>query len=386
MKTYKILAILCASLVLILLLASSVKQIMWNQVRYDFSPHGQVAKANNQFLFGVDKIIRGDQVWKIIQDLSPETSPDIGYEYILVKMKVKNISRKDSYSDYFAFHLFSMNHKNEKSYYKAVYVNFPYSGEYARIDTSVVFLPGDTWYDSSVYQIKKGEIPGFIDIVTKYEDNALRIHRWINLQDLQISNQDLFIFCFWLAYIVSLWVIWKTIKQREKRSDGVSGYLVPIFVILFIPLITLLVIDPRSFLTNQFLVIYFVVLNIVSITIYLLAKKTYLVQFNWLSKENMKNLIDEFIVLMGWDESVKTQKKNTITIQNPNNQEKYVIENNSILIKNRTKDFQNVKDPLIKLFSSSPIDWYSFYKVSTIIYFSFLVYFALILVLSSYYL
>lgn len=372
---------------LLLLSAYSIKQIVWNHWRHQFALHGYAAMVDDHFLVGVDKIIRGEEARKILVDLNPETkSPDPGYENLLLRMKVKNISNHIAYPWYYDFSMFSEDTNSVVDRVDHIYFDFLPYGDYKALNSSLPFLPGETWDGTTGFQIQKGKNPQLIEVLANQMYQRSSRHRWISLSNSVLSNKDLFLFSFWLAFILAIWALWETYKQRTKRSDGVSGYLAPVFVILFIPFVTLLIINPSSFLADKFLIGYFFVLNLVPFVFYFVAKKSYIAQFNWLSRENMKKLIDDFTVRMQWENPIRITKKDLISIQNPNNNEKFIFEGNTVRVNHPAQESKQAKDILIDLFCNSPFDYRAFYKTAFLIFFAFLAYFILILVLSGYYL
>lgn len=385
-RLLKVSAILCVLLLLILLTNLTIHQIGWNLFRYSTNQKGLTVKIDDQFAVSVEKIIRGDKALEIMEKTFILTDyPQLGYEYLLLKMKVTNTTKHSVYPYKYNFNLFYISDDNKKIYLENKYFFSPLYGDYKALNTTLSFLPGESWDTTLLYQVKKKFSPQFLEVKAFIPFLPYSIERLMSLEDVVLSNKDLFIICYWLALLLSLWAIWETYQQRKKRSDGISGYLAPVFIILFIPFITLLVITPFSVLSDRFLIGYFLVLTLVPFVFYFVAKKTYVAQFNWLSFGDMQNLIHEFMVRTELPETAMTIKKGIVKIKNPTTAEVYVFENNSVMIKNKTQDSKNPKKVLIDIYASSPFDWLAFYKTMFLIFFAFLAYFILISFLFTYY-
>jgi hypothetical protein len=94
LRWWKIIAIISAICFLVLSLRYEYEQLSWLFYKYSFANNGYAINFGRQYAVGVDKIIRGEEALKLIKEAKPDQPPPSeGKEYLILILKVKNISR-----------------------------------------------------------------------------------------------------------------------------------------------------------------------------------------------------------------------------------------------------------------------------------------------------
>lgn len=94
-KSWLVTSVIFGICFLVLFVGYGYDQISWTLYRFTFTENGYAAKMNRRFAVGVDSIIRGEEALRLIQSEKPtQDPPDDGKEFLILNLKVKNISRK----------------------------------------------------------------------------------------------------------------------------------------------------------------------------------------------------------------------------------------------------------------------------------------------------
>lgn len=94
-KKWKIISTVYGLCFLFLFVGYLYEQLSWNTFRYSFVKNGYAVRVDkNRFAIGIDSIIRGEEALKMIKVLNPDQEPPKeNREYVIVKLKIKNISK-----------------------------------------------------------------------------------------------------------------------------------------------------------------------------------------------------------------------------------------------------------------------------------------------------
>jgi hypothetical protein len=94
-KSWLVTSVIFGICFLVLFVGYGYDQIAWNLYRFSFAENGYAVRMNRRFAVGVDSIIRGEEALRLIQSAKPtQDPPGEGKEFLILNLKVKNISRK----------------------------------------------------------------------------------------------------------------------------------------------------------------------------------------------------------------------------------------------------------------------------------------------------
>lgn len=94
-KSWLVTSVIFGICFLTLFVGYEYDQIAWNLYRFSFAENGYAARMNHRFAVGIDSIIRGEEALRLIQSAKPtQDPPGEGKEFLILNLKVKNISRK----------------------------------------------------------------------------------------------------------------------------------------------------------------------------------------------------------------------------------------------------------------------------------------------------
>lgn len=378
-------AIASVIIFLVLFVGVSIFQLSWNLYRFRFAKDGLAVLVDGQLAVGVEKIYHGEEATQILQKLSKNNpKPEEGNEFVLLKIKIKNVSWWKANPRYLEFRLYTKSIDEYGDWTSDVDFYNPPTGEFKILDTSKYFKPGEVRDGIFCYEVKNGKTLSEI----KIERSNLKSYFFRSNKRYQISfsayqsaKTIILLFYFLLAYFLFIWTLYGMSKQRIKRTDGVlKSFIVTNISYLFLPMINsgTWLLFSESWIDKYMIGIILVLLFGLLIS-YFFTKRKYLIQFCWFKKEDKNWLIEEFTKRMNWENPYKVNVYGAVEINNVKNQDTFIFSGNNVRVKNPTSETKKVREVLLDIFSETEIDWYSFYEQLQKIQTFFIAYFVIYL-------
>jgi hypothetical protein len=380
-------AIASVIIFLVLFVIVSIFQLSWNIYRFKFAKDGFAVFVDNQLAVGIENIYKGEEATQILQKLSSENpKPEKSNEFVLLKIKIKNVSLWKAYPRYLEFRLYTKSSDEFGDWTREINFYKPPAGEFKILDTSKIFKTGEVRDGIFCYEVEKEKILSNAKIYSNYHHTlSLNPRRYdIPLTKSPLQKIDFLLFYIILTYFFTIGSIYEMLKQRMKRSDGTVRIFIdinyPYYVFLLIIfqfwVFNLGSLKEMRFLFAGALLLFFLIFTIH----YYVTKWRYLIQFNWLKKEDKSWLIEEFTRRMYGENPYKVNTGGKVEINNVKNQDTYIFTGNNVRVKYPTSESKKVKEVLLDIFSETEIDWYSFYEQLQKIQTMFILYFVMYLV------
>lgn len=375
LKWAKTTAILSIILLFALFIGYSIDQIQWNHFRNQFALNGYAVKIDREFVFGIEKIIRGKEASQFLK-ANDANIPEIldNYELLLLKLKVKNISKIIAKPWSLDFWLSA---KGEDRYSDTlINIDLPYTSVFKSTKMSVPYNPGEVRDGIIGYTIQKGKPLLKLDIFGR-KDNQFADGK-ILLQESFWTKANLKLISLSVLYILFLLMLIFSRWQRKRKSDGKVLYLI-YFVLL--PLTFIVDENFVSLLSYKPFLLTMVAGPLIMILFYFVINRFVLLDFFCLAYNDKLLLIDEFVKQMHLDNPNRTKAHGNITIKDPKNKTSYIFRLSNVWVKHPTKDTHRAKEILLDLYSKSRFDWQTFYLIVALIHFLMIFYFYAFVVL-----
>lgn len=365
LKRMVVLAVVAVLVFLSILVGSTINLVSWNRFRYQFVPNGYAAKLDRKFVVGVEEIIRGEEANQLLTSLSPyNPKARKGNEIVLIKLKVQNIYKWTANMGgnsfpYGPFHpgiaLYTKGINRHGDRVKSLDLDLVDQGKYRNLNTWKVFEAGEVRDGLFGFEIPKGKVLLKLSFGYYFSSNGE-----IPLESTPITKKDLVLISYWIAYLLFILSILSSCWQRQNRSKRSSLRSYSLY--LLVPF-TVLALDLNlSFILIDKFILGLMCFSLIALLCRLYFERRNLVmQFSFLSKEDLAGIIKKFTQQMQWENPKITECKGKEEIQNPESSETYIFYREMVYVKKPTSDQKLVKEILLNLFCETRFDWYTFF-------------------------
>jgi len=366
----KIAATISIIISLILLIGFLSFQIFWNIFRFQFVKDGCAIVVDNQLAVGVEKIIRGEEANRILQERNPDYSDiEEGNEIALVKIKVKNINIWNAAPRYMEFDLYTAEYEWARDLLHKAYK--PYEGEYKVLDTSKVFKPGETRDGIFYFEVAKEKNLVKIKVQSFHFTTS---RKEIALSKRLLDQSGIFILLATIIYLLGWLVMYTLLRKRYTKRANSSLGMLNNNVINIIPLMYFAYIVSREWIQGSFYLWLIICICFVAIFVfYFFDFRRYFFVFYWLKKEDLPFIVNEFKKSVGWDASeIKEQDDlrtvfdnrdyDTVEICNEQTHETFSFTTRTVKAKKLISGRKKAKAIIHELFNQTEMNWLEYYQ------------------------
>jgi hypothetical protein len=366
LKRMVVLAVVSVLVFLVILIGSTVNQLTWNNFRHQFALNGYAVKLDKKFVVGVEEIIRAEEAIKLLESLSPyNPKAKDGNEIVLIKLKVQNIGKwtanlgnfDKSYGMQFnpEIGLYIKGADRYSDRIENLDLDLVDQGKYRNLNTWKVFEAGEIRDGLFGFEIPKGKVLQKLSFGYYFSSNGE-----IPLEPTPITKKDLLLIGYWIAYLLLILSILSSCWQRQNRSKRSS---LRSYSLYFLVLFTVLALDLNlSFILIDKFILGLMFFSLIALLCRLYFERRNLVlQFSFLSKEDLAGIIKKFTQQMQWENPKINEWKFKTMIQSPETNEVYIFDREMVKVKKPTSDQKLVKEILLNLFCETRIDWYTFF-------------------------
>jgi hypothetical protein len=365
LKRMVVLAVVSVLVFLGILIGSTVNQLTWNNFRHQFALNGYAAKLDRKFVFGVEEIIRGEEANQLLTSLSPyNPKAGKGNEIVLIKLKVQNTGKwtakfGDNSYTYGPFNpgitLYTKGADRHGDRTESLDLDLVDQGKYRNLNTWKVFEAGEIRDGLFGFEIPKGKTLQKLSFGHYFSPTGE-----ILLETSPITKKDLLFIAFWIAFLFSILTILSSCWQRERRSKYSGLRMSTLYFLEFTPILFLDKTNPMNSAIDKFSLVSISIVVILMI-LGCLFRRNLIMQFSFLSKENLTGIIKDFTKQMQMINPKIIEWNRKVEVQNPETKEVYVFDREMVRVKNPTSDQKRVKEILLNLFCETQLDWYTFF-------------------------